>query len=271
MIKKSFLLLCFFLFSVPAFARRYTQHNPHSKIIHYKKPLSGLYGGLSGGIVTGDGDNLTTANVDLATAAERDLITNNNLNEKIHSIISVNFGYGFVIGQRAYLGLEAFSDFRQQNSIGQASLEQQDAAGIDFLIDNKVQLQSTGVEYGFKIRPGFLFTPKTLMYLVIGFIRTKFEIDSTTVYNNRATADAGTADLNAVHTDSGIQIGIGLEYLLIPRLSLRFQYVYTGYSAINLEGAANIVGAQIGDDVSNATFVTPRNQSLMFGLEYYFT
>ena len=237
---------------------------------HVKNPLNGFYLGAAMGIAMGDGENHTMAEVDLASAAERDEVINNNLNEALHPVFGLNFGWGYVVRKYFYAGFEVFSDFRRQRSQGTFDLQQQDAAGLDFQIKNIVTLRTTGLEYGVRLRPGYLFARKTMVYLVVGWIRTRFSISSITDYFARVTANSGSAIVQASRGISGIEVGFGLEHAFTQSVSLRAQYLYTGYSTIRLEGRGNIVGAQAQDDVINVTNLTPRTQSLVLSVNFHF-
>lgn len=237
---------------------------------HVQNPLDGFYLGASVGIATGDGENHTMAEVDLASVAERDEVINNNLNEELHPVFGLDFGWGYVVHKYFYAGFEVFSDFRRQRSQGTFDLQQQDAAGLDFQIKNAVTLQTTGLEYGVRLRPGYLFARKTMMYLVVGWIRTRFSISSITDYFARVTADSGSAIVQASRGTSGIEVGFGIEHAFTQSVSLRAQYLYTGYSTIRLEGRGNIVGAQAQDDVINVTNLTPKKQSIVVSVNFHF-
>ncbi len=248
--------------------RHYSCRSAISKKI--KNPLSNIYSGITVGIVSGNSSNSTTSTIDLATANEQLIVINNNLNEQLYPVFGMNLGYGLAFGSHYYAGLEVFGNLRRENTQGRVVAEQQDVQGIDFIVDNQVVLKSTGIEYGARFRPGYFVGSKTLMYAMIGFIRSRFDLDLITIYNNRAAADSGTSDLIAQQTHSGLQLGIGFEHSFAPHFSLRAEYIYTGYSNLQINGESPIAGAQAGDTVTNSTNINPRNQSIIISFEYHF-
>ena len=216
-------------------------------------------------------ENNTFADIDLASATERQELTNDNFNEEINPFFGANVGYGIVFPHAIYTGLEFFVDSRKQDSEGRFLLVQQDTIGVDFSLNNTVTLEEQGLDYGFRLRPGYIIDDRFIVNAVVGYVRTQFKVSSTTLYNNRATSDAGLADLSKVESDSGIQLGAGVEYRCSGSFSVRAEYYYTAYDTISVEGAASIVGAQVGDNIENKTNVTPKYQTVLMGVNYYFT
>ena len=226
-----------------------------------------------GGLTQGNADHITSTKVDLPSANETLTLMNKNLEEKINPIFSLNTGLSVRIARVGYIAFEVFADLRKQHSVGQAFAEQEDLAGIDFVYNNEVTLATSGIEYGFRLRPGYFLSQRSLLYLLIGYIRTKFDLTSHITYNNRSTADTidgGGIDFTSINNDSGIQLGIGLEYLFARCASFRVQYLYAGYSVIRGNSSAPIIGAQVTDTAESATKVAPKFQNISIGLEYHF-
>ena len=240
-----------------------------------KSPLDGLYAAFVFGLVSGDSRNFTTSDVDLVNGGAGNPnsieLFNNNLNEKLQPQFGMNIGYGIAFSARVYTGAEFFVDTRRQNAEGSIAFNRSNNGGLVFSVKNDVTVKDTGAEYGVRLRPGYLFTPRFLLYAVIGYIRTKFNVISETDYNRPAGNDRGTSTLDITKSDSGIEAGLGVEYSLGPRFSIRGEYVFTGYEPIDLNGTAPITGAQAGDNIVNRTSVTPKNQKFLISFQYFFT
>ena len=84
--------------------------------------------------------------------------------------------------------------------------------------------------YGVAGKLGFRVNTSTGVYARLGWINTKFE----------TTLDDGIDTITVGETEDGIQYGAGLETMIGPRTSLRFEYVRSDYGSADLGNGVSL-------------------------------
>lgn len=102
--------------------------------------------------------------------------------------------------------------------------------------------------YGVAILPGLKVNPSTLMYVRLGYVRTKFK---TKDFGGVPTASFSVADND---WENGFNYGLGMETAIYDNWSLRGEYTYTSYSSHN----------------TPLTKYSPTNNQFVLGLIYHF-
>jgi outer membrane immunogenic protein len=142
----------------------------------------------------------------------------------------VTIGYDFLVTPRFLLG--AYADFR--------------FGGIDTTLSAPGFSASLDAEYGFDIlaRAGYLFTPRTLGYLLGGYTWQHFDL---------SVPGFGNYDWDS----SGYVLGFGMETAIAEKITLKTEYRYSDYSS---------------EDLFAAGFVTtePSYHTFHVGLNYRF-
>lgn len=133
---------------------------------------------------------------------------------------NVNYGAGShgVIGtllagyalnaDRFYLGLEGF--------ITEASNKSGTKRINNGTVSRYVR-QTYG--YGFGVLPGYMITDGAIVYARGGAVRSHFQVRDTSVGRNVSNAP----------TQTGVQVGCGVQVAVAPNFDLRGEYAYTSY------------------------------------------
>ncbi|QBR82932.1 hypothetical protein E3983_00300 [Legionella israelensis] len=77
---------------------------------------------------------------------------------------------------------------------------------------------------GIVLRPGVYFTSKSLFYGRVGWIKSEVTLDGNIIQNGVAPYGSFSGDLNRPVDLNGIQLGLGMELQIIPRLNLRLEW-----------------------------------------------
>lgn len=144
-------------------------------------------------------------------------------------------GYGFMLAQKGYLGLEARVNFADITTTADAyytvpAFNFQQGATINTKIKNS---------YGFAITPGYFITPRTLVFLDLGLRRAKIEQDYNITNQSPVFVIGRQAFTNHFNTSqwrNGFEYGIGLQTRLNNHWSVRGTVLHTSYQSIKLSG-----------------------------------
>lgn len=130
-----------------------------------------------------------------------------------NALVNVFAGYGALVYQRIYLGGEAF--FNGTSATAKASFD-----------DGSVKLTARN-SYGLSFMPGVMLSERTMAYVRAGVVRGMYRV--------KATAEGQYAAQN--NTQTGGQVGLGLQTSLSQHVDLRGEYVYTGYRSYSVSGS----------------------------------
>jgi len=137
--------------------------------------------------------------------------TGNNFNHKEKNTVGEIFGgYGFQLGNRGYLGLEAFVAGNSSNS------DTTVASGVTY----KTQIKNT---VGVSVLPGVFVTPNTLLYARLGLVASDFDVQASTT---------PVAVFKESGARAGGQVGLGIDYYVSKNMSIGAEYDYTAYQKI---------------------------------------
>ncbi|HEX2548831.1 MAG TPA: hypothetical protein VHM20_03315 [Gammaproteobacteria bacterium] len=150
------------------------------------------------------------------------------------------FGYGkyFPSFHHTYLGIEAF---------GYGS-----AAMSDYLLQSPNSSYETNVKgknnFGLSIIPGIKFVSSTLLYVKLGYLASKINVDE--IFTNDGVIIDDNQENPMVY---GWNIGFGIENAFFDDFSLRAEYNYQLYNSFKTEAG---------------TKINPNNGEFMLGLSY---
>ena len=116
------------------------------------------------------------------------------------------FGYNGPITERASLGLEGFIN---ANGLNAATIYPETSYRVN-----------SRYNAGFRVLPTYQFMRCSNAHLILGYANARLEL-----------TDNGTwGFLHSIFNKSGYQLGAGFTHQLHPRLALRLDGLYTGYS-----------------------------------------
>jgi opacity protein-like surface antigen len=134
-------------------------------------------------------------------------------------------GYGHVFNQHYYLGGEIFGTFTNLDAKGNDS-NLNLLPGILDSVNVKYSDVETKYSFGGDIRLGYLFTPRTLAYVLVGADYGNFEVTPLEI-SGFGHIDGKYGKFNK--HELGLMPGLGIETMITDHLSLRAQYTYSMY------------------------------------------
>lgn len=129
---------------------------------------------------------------------------------------------------------------------------------------------------------GAVLSPNMLVYARLGaaFNQLKINSNNTLVINDLNTNIGPltrTSVLNVGGTRNlvGLRFGLGGEHFLTQNLVAKFDYVFTWYGKVNINGVANVTNTAPSEPITtngftNSTSAKMNTQTVMVGLNYYF-
>lgn len=136
--------------------------------------------------------------------------TNANENGTLGNLFT---GLSWTFGQQGYLGLELFGGATSaRTSVRQISVNSSPT-------DAKLRMKYS---FGASFLPGIKFTDATLVFLRLGGIRSRFEL-------NQAVVPVSATSNVDKSTISGGQVGVGLQATFANNWGVRGEYDYTAY------------------------------------------
>lgn len=204
------------------------------------KPFfDGFYLGIGGGVVssTADVDGTVNGYVNMPLGSEYIKFNGSHSTDFGKHGLNANIfvGFGKTLKSSFYLGGELYGNYFTPHikssynyTVENVSTNNQYPANGDTKIKSPYS-------YGGDLRVGYLFTPKTMIYVLFGLDYAKFDVE------NKMTAGAILDSNNYVPSISdkfskyllGYMPGIGIETALAKHLSFRAQYTYTFYPSFN--------------------------------------
>lgn len=125
-------------------------------------------------------------------------------------------GYGEMVNQNLYLGVEGFANINSVNTENKV---------ID-AYQTTVNLKST-YSYGASILPGIKAGKDTLIYARMGLIKTRFELTQNPAPNFYG------AQSTTGNTVTGGQLGAGVQTGVTKHVDIRGEYVYSAYRSFS--------------------------------------
>lgn len=167
--------------------------------------------------------------------------------------IGLDAGYGHVFQNQFYLGGELAYRYSPAR-VGQINAENPD--DID---SGGFTVAHTGL---FAARIGYLFTPRVLLYGLMGVSVSETAFHFSNIGQNSAKTDYS-------HTDVGATPGLGLSFALNDNLSLDARYTYTFYrSEDKTLNVSNNPNANI--DTTITTRQKIQTQTVGLNINYHF-
>ena len=146
-------------------------------------------------------------------------------------------------------------------------------------LTTKVKAKLNTLELDADIKAGMVVNPATLVYLRLGAALNRLTIDADstlTINDANGLPTSSTNVLNLSHAKYviGFRAGIGGEYFFTDNMTGTLDYIYTWYGSQSVSGTGNVINTF--DGLSTATFsnsssVNVHTQSLMLGINYYFS
>ncbi len=153
-------------------------------------------------------------------------------------------GYGTIFSNNFYLGIEGYLALANHKTSNNLNIVDAIPSKIADLKSYSKQLNSlTG---GLAIEPGFLVSPKTLFFGILGWDNATEKLTNNQSVNI-TTAASGTQSADNRNHLNGIKIGVGFRQQINQRLSLGVRYAYIDYfndGGLN-SGVANTTGVNL--------------------------
>lgn len=147
-----------------------------------------------------------------------------------------NLGYGRLFTEQLYLSFFAYLDVASHKFNNKLTAENDDlnpAGGNDGIFINTTTTKLGNVSGGIAFKPGWLLTPETLFFGVIGWQSAKESVSadqSVTIGKLPAAVTAtGTSSASTDKTINGLRLGLGFEQQVKKAMMIGLRYVYTFY------------------------------------------
>jgi opacity protein-like surface antigen len=256
--------------------------------------FEGVYVGAEGGILN------SFANVDSSTSANYlttysysnfsspvPKIMSNKQKSKLNSNFgagALSIGYGKLLNNVFYVGGELSVDLsNRKNSM--TTTEYNATSGF-VLADTGTLKTTTNAKLNFAeldidFKPGITLFANTLAYGRIGVAFNKLTVDSISnlaiqdnVLDPFLSNSNNTLSASNSKNITGLRLGFGAEHFVTPKLAAKFDYIYTWYGTVNVNGVGGVVNTFDGltnpTGFSNYTSAKLSTQSVMAGLTYHF-
>lgn len=193
-------------------------------------------------------------------------------------------GYGYAWGG-FYLGGEVFvnaANYQMKNSV-QANLSQ-NLFNIILLNANVNAVSKTEVspiQYGLHLRPGYLITPTTLLFALIGTsfaqVTSKVSASATASVTNNLIQNLAppiftfptAINVSKRERRAALQLGGGMEQRIYDRWSIRADYIYTYYGTVTMSANQTLAFGSGSINLSANHQVKVSDNAVTLGLMYY--
>lgn len=168
-----------------------------------------------------------------------------------------------------YLGLEAFANLSQYTNRNSAEVfSSQVAIGAPGQHQINSFSKLSEVQYGIDLRPGVFLTPNSMFYGRIGASFAELDLNSN--YSMRLELLGINSLFISEEKDVvGLRLGAGLEQLICPHLSVRFDYIYTYYGRISAGGTITSDISGTATILTSDTNLKVYNNTVMLGFAYW--
>ena len=164
-----------------------------------------------------------------------DLLAKSNDSGKYGFGASIFAGFGKVFDSTTYLGAEIFGNYFEPDMTLSSSTfitsdEETVSASLKTTIENDYS-------YGILARAGYLFSPKTMFYVLFGVELSEFDVKSAATFDgfDETVGHGADEELTTVNkfdtTKIGYLPGVGMETVIDDQITLKMQYVYAFYSS----------------------------------------
>ena len=186
----------------------------------------------------------------------------------------LHLGYGHVFN-RFYLGAEANGDF-QTVSVNSHSINSITSSGSvsDVMLPNTTFTGRLTNAYGLTLRPGYLLSPTVMVYLKGGVEGTHLKGSSTTFYPNAAGVSVLSTTASGSKNVVGWLAGFGIEKRAANHFGFRAEDLISGYGGVNATTIVNGNATSFPSTaytVNNSTHITPFTNTIMIGVDYFFS
>jgi opacity protein-like surface antigen len=230
----------------------------------FAKPTNyfdGLYVGIGGGVnhTTADAsassvDTFAPLITQLDATISQDFILANNLNADLGEVNAAGelfVGYGRTANIKSdhnnfYLGVELFGKYTPIDMSASGStqffrpVDGTEVAQLAGYVSEKLE---NDYSFGGDLRIGYLFTPKTMIYVLAGVEAANFDYEvnsSGPNYLISALYLNGNFSDEADQLKFGFMPGVGIETMITDNFSLRAQYVYTFFGDMDVNGSHSL-------------------------------
>jgi opacity protein-like surface antigen len=179
-------------------------------------------------------------------------------------------GYGKVLNNsKFYVGGEAYARYAHDTThttttqnelfyVGGEDVDPENAPTASADMSSSIDVKSDW-SYGAALKLGYVVTPKTMIYVLLGAEYSKFKVDASHSLDDATEFPTTDVDFGGL-TDSysydenkvAFVPGVGIETMLTDKLSLKAEYTYADYGSIvskTHEGSYEV-------DVTDPTIVT---------------
>jgi opacity protein-like surface antigen len=233
--------------------------------------FDGLYVGIGGGVNHTNADISASSVTDFgflepalgASQIEEDVSVPHTLDADdlgdVNAAGEIFVGYGLTDNINSdhnnfYLGVELFGKYvpTDMNVDGGTSLiptTDEEISQITGTSSMSASLENN-FSVGGALRIGYLFTPKTMIYVMAGVEAASFDYKVSSGVNYSVFGSDSISDSfsdKVSQTKFGFMPGVGIETMLSDHFSLRAQYVYTFFGDIDLRGSHQAIN-HIPDD-----------------------
>ena len=188
--------------------------------------FSGFYGGLGVGVSDMTANLKSSGEVDIGDPVIDALSANHSADLGDAMVMGNIFvGYGMTFQSKYYLGAEIFGRY---SPLRAETKNETDVYGDFSQVDMNAKLSNDFV-FGGLIRGGYLISPKTLLYVLVGVNGAPFKHEWNASGVDDATDIAWQDKGSKTSTKAAIMPGVGIEEMITSKLSLRAQYTYSFY------------------------------------------
>lgn len=182
-----------------------------------------------------------------------------------------HFGVGYQIIRRHFIfSLAPFIELASINVNNNADF--QEILFEDFVNFQQIHIRWTS-SYGIDLKPGWMATPNTAIYLLFGVSRQNITIENSGHGSgNDPRFGEASPSVTQRRSATGLRYGFGLQSWLARHWAIYFNYVYTRYPNQTL----NLLGAPTGGIIANNSITLATqlrrfsSNKIVVGFNYYF-
>lgn len=237
---------------------------------HYK-PFTGFYAGLDLGLAQSEVHDdyntiLTWPQAFNITLSSDDKITDTSV------VGGVTLGYSALMGRNWVLGVEGRANWQSLNT-----LNNEDIMEVNSMLHiNKHTSVKVDQDFAILAKLGLVSHCKLLMYGLVGADWAKVKLDFDALYQqNLDGLIEGNVRNDSSQYESGLVLGLGLEYFFTKCSSIGLEYNYIDYGKLEFEnpmsGDLTVGGiVQVGSFITDNNQLHMKNSKVFLKFNYYF-
>jgi opacity protein-like surface antigen len=232
-------------------------------------PFDGFYVGADVGVNQGVFNVNSSAELNIPGVTELIPRQQSYNSTTVAPIGGLTLGYGKTFN-RLYLGLRLNGDLSTLQKTSNSHL-QENTFGYTQTDQTKAKLSN---DYGLLFQPGFLLTPRTLIYGLVGPEGSNLSVSNTTSFIAPVGVGVGAVSSTKRSEVIGIRAGLGFQQYLAHHISIGAEYDFTSYEHERANATGSGVLTGLGFDVpytlNSASRVSPFTNTLVANIEYHF-